>query len=731
MLVNRQTINCAFAFSCKKFALFELADPMRRKIFTQLFLQGAARLDALQVPKRQLCGNLTSIGRMCSNLLFPDICLKGGNRMGRINVLDKFTAEKIAAGEVVERPASVIKELVENAIDAGAKSVTVEIKRGGITYMRVTDNGCGMDSDDAKTAFLRHATSKIKTASDLESIGTLGFRGEALCSIAAVSRTELFTKPIGKNEGTHIVMEGGEEVKNEPAGCPEGTTIVVRDIFYNTPARMKFLKKDAAEAAAVSDVCNKQALSHPNVSVRLIRDGKEVLLTPGDNILKNAVHCVLGREVAAAMTEVDYVKDGVAVRGLTGLNNLSRPNRLMEIFFVNGRCVANKTLYNALAEAYKNELMIGRFPVAVLDIELDAAQVDVNVHPSKTEIKFAFERSVYEALYWAVKNALVKASAPREIYEEEPVKNAYKMIVPPNPPQEQQTIFSSAPKQNKSKFVPYTVQPQPENVRRAPLTVNEIREAVQPYGGKLPVKPVEGSGEAAYAKRAESSYREKAPLPAAEESAAVAAQPEKEDKQENAPAAAAGTIDDFRVIGQLFSTYILIQRGDEFILVDQHAAHERIRYEEIVANGCKADSQLLLMPISVNLTPQERETLAENTDFLEGLGFEVEDFGGSGVIIRSLPADCAYSDGGDLLIETLAVLGGDEKSELTHRRDKAVYTIACRSAIKANCDFSIKEMEAIYRRVLQLEGISTCPHGRPISIKFTKYRIEKMFGRIV
>ena len=731
MLVNRQTINCAFAFSCKKFALFELADPMRRKIFTQLFLQGAARLGALQVPKRQLCGNLTSIGRMCSNLLFPDICLKGGNRMGRINVLDKFTAEKIAAGEVVERPASVIKELVENAIDAGAKSVTVEIKRGGITYMRVTDNGCGMDSDDAKTAFLRHATSKIKTASDLESIGTLGFRGEALCSIAAVSRTELFTKPIGKNEGTHIVMEGGEEVKNEPAGCPEGTTIVVRDIFYNTPARMKFLKKDAAEAAAVSDVCNKQALSHPNVSVRLIRDGKEVLLTPGDNILKNAVHCVLGREVAAAMTEVDYVKDGVAVRGLTGLNNLSRPNRLMEIFFVNGRCVANKTLYNALAEAYKNELMIGRFPVAVLDIELDAAQVDVNVHPSKTEIKFAFERSVYEALYWAVKNALVKASAPREIYEEEPVKNAYKMIVPPNPPQEQQTIFSSAPKQNKSKFVPYTVQPQPENVRRAPLTVNEIREAVQPYGGKLPVKPVEGSGEAAYAKRAESSYREKAPLPAAEESAAVAAQPEKEDKQENAPAAAAGTIDDFRVIGQLFSTYILIQRGDEFILVDQHAAHERIRYEEIVANGCKADSQLLLMPISVNLTPQERETLAENTDFLEGLGFEVEDFGGSGVIIRSLPADCAYSDGGDLLIETLAVLGGDEKSELTHRRDKAVYTIACRSAIKANCDFSIKEMEAIYRRVLQLEGISTCPHGRPISIKFTKYRIEKMFGRIV
>lgn len=658
--------------------------------------------------------------------------------MGRINVLDKFTAEKIAAGEVVERPASVIKELVENAIDAGAKSVTVEIKRGGITYMRVTDNGCGMDSDDAKTAFLRHATSKIKTAGDLESIGTLGFRGEALCSIAAVSRTELFTKPTGESEGTHIVMEGGEEVKNEPAGCPEGTTIVVRDIFYNTPARMKFLKKDAAEAAAVSDVCNKQALSHPNVSVRLIRDGKEVLLTPGDNILKNAVHCVLGRETAAAMTEVDYVKDGIAVRGLTGLNNLSRPNRLMEIFFVNGRCVVNKTLYNALAEAYKNELMIGRFPVAVLNIELDAAQVDVNVHPSKTEIKFAFERSVYEALYWAVKNALVKASAPREIYKGEAVKNAYKMLVPPTAPQKQQTIFSTAAKEKKSKFVPYTVQPQTENVRRAPLTVNEIREAVQPYGGKLPVKPIEGSGDmqpAVHENREEIPRRETEPQ-SAEENAAVIKQPDDNKAAQQLEAAAApeesaDIIDDFSVIGQLFSTYILIQRGDEFILVDQHAAHERIRYEEIKANGCKADSQLLLMPISVNLTPPERETLAENTDFLEGLGFEVEDFGGSGVVIRSLPADCAYGDGGDLLIETLAILGGDEKSELTHRRDKAVYTVACRSAIKANCDFSVKEMEAIYRRVLQLEGISTCPHGRPISIKFTKYRIEKMFGRIV
>ena len=311
--------------------------------------------------------------------------------MGRINVLDKFTAEKIAAGEVVERPASVIKELVENAIDAGATTVTVEIKNGGTSYMRVSDNGCGMDKEDARTAFLRHATSKIKVADDLSSISTLGFRGEALCSIAAVSRTELFTKQRTAEEGTHVVIEGGEEQLFESSGCPDGTTVVVRNLFFNTPARMKFLKKDSTEAAVITDICNKQALSHPHVSLRLIRDGMDVLFSPGDSILKNAVHAVYGKDIANAVTEVDYTKNNIRVSGLTGKNNLSRPNRQMQIFFLNGRYVVNKTLMTAVQEAYKNELMIGRFPVCVLNITIDPSLVDVNVHPGKIEVKFASE----------------------------------------------------------------------------------------------------------------------------------------------------------------------------------------------------------------------------------------------------------------------------------------------------------------------------------------------------
>ena len=632
--------------------------------------------------------------------------------MGRINVLDKFTAEKIAAGEVVERPASVVKELIENPIDAGAKSVTVEIKRGGITYMRVTDSGCGMDSEDAKIAFLRHATSKIKTDKDLEGINTLGFRGEALCSIAAVSRTELFTKQTGEDEGTHILIEGGQEIKAEAAGCPEGTTIVVRDLFYNTPARMKFLKKDASEAAAVADVCNKQALSHPQISVRFIRDGKEILMTPGDNILKNAVHCVLGRDIAQNMTEVSYKKGGITVSGLTGKNNLSRPNRMMEIFFVNGRCVANKTLYNALAEAYKNELMIGRFPAAVLNISLDASLVDVNVHPSKTEIKFASEQEVYEALYWAVKEALQKNAAPREVFAPASEKASYKLpFVQEKPQQTSLGALASQEQKNvkSSKFVPYEVQstPAPEK----PPSVNEIREAVRPYGGKLPVKPVEGT-----------------------EKSGETAAPEVMQTKPHSPETPQSTVvedESFRIIGQLFSTYILVEKNGEFIICDQHAAHERIRYEEIKENGNKAESQILLMPISVTLTPAEKTLLQQNAEFFGGLGFETEDFGGNEIVIRSLPADCPYEEGGDLLIEMLSVMGGDEKGEVSLKRDQAVYRVACRSAVKANNNLSVKELEEIYRRASMLEGISTCPHGRPISIKLTKYQIEKMFGRIV
>lgn len=621
--------------------------------------------------------------------------------MGRINVLDKHTAEKIAAGEVVERPASVIKELVENSIDAGATSVTVEIKNGGITYMRVTDNGVGMDREDARTAFLRHATSKIKSDKDLERILTLGFRGEALCSIAAVSRTELFTKQKQLDEGSRVVIEGGEELVCEAAGCPDGTTIVVKNLFYNTPARMKFLKKDSAEGAQILDCLNKQALSHPNVSVRLIRDGKDALFSPGDNDLKNAVHSVFGRDIANSMTSVDYSKNGVRVTGLTGGNNLSRPNRLMQVFFVNNRFVASKTLYTAVSEAYKNELMVGRFPVCVLNVELDASLVDVNVHPGKTEVKFASDKDVYEGVYWAVKNALNAAASPRAIDISPPLKAAYKM--PLNIKEAEQIKISALPRREAVQFKPYTP-PARKAVKKAP-SLDMVREELKNYEEKLPLRPIEG-----------------AEIEKPEKEAEIEKEifPEKD-----------GSTHDFRIIGQLFSTYILVELDSDFILIDQHAAHERIKYEELKARGGKGESQLLLMPISVNLTPPEKALAIKNEEFLHDMGFELEDFGENSVIIRSLPADCPYTDGSDLLIELLSIIGGNSASEFSHLRDKAVYTVACKAAIKANKALSMKEMEEIYLRASELEGISTCPHGRPISIKLTKNKIEKMFGRIV
>lgn len=654
--------------------------------------------------------------------------------MGRINVLDKFTAEKIAAGEVVERPASVIKELVENAIDAGATTVTVEIKDGGTTYMRVADNGCGMDKEDARTAFLRHATSKIKTDKDLEHISTLGFRGEALCSIAAVSRTELFTKQRTDDEGTHVAFEGGEEIIFESAGCPDGTTIIVKNLFFNTPARMKFLKKDSVEAAAITDVCNKQALSHPDVSIRLIRDGKDVLFSPGDNILKNAVHAVYGKDIAASVTEVDYSKNGIRIYGLTGKNNLSRPNRLMQVFFINGRFVVNKTLMAALSEAYKNELMTGRFPVCVLNVQLDPSLVDVNVHPGKTEVKFANEQSIYEASYWAVKNALCLVASPREVGIGKS-KDSYKM--PVSAIKSEQISFSAPKEEIKaSAFKPYTPKPKAEAPLPKLRDINQIKEEVKSYGGKLPVRNIEGAEGAAAPlspQKSEKLFAEASPK------AEKAAQKEKKSLASEAmdfinsasPQKMPEAECSERIIGQLFETYILAEKNGEFFIMDQHAAHERIRFEEIRRSGYKPDTQMLLMPLSVNLTPAEKVIALENSTLLLTMGFEIEDFGGSSVVLRSLPADCPFEDGEGLFVEILQVLSGGEPGEVSAMLDKAVYTIACRSAIKANYSLSLPELEKLYSQAMALEGITTCPHGRPITVKLTKYQIEKMFGRIV
>ncbi len=656
--------------------------------------------------------------------------------MGKINILSKDAAEKIAAGEVVERPGSVVKELVENAVDAGARSVTVEIRRGGVSYIRVTDDGSGILPDDAERAFMRHATSKIRNADDLEHITTLGFRGEALCSIASVSRTEMVTKTARERLGTKIVLEGGEIIEKGETGCPDGTSITVENLFFNTPARMKFLKKDSAEAALVTEICQRQALSRPDVSLRLIRDGKEIFFTPGNNKLADAVRCLWGRDVAQCMNSVEYKAEAVRVTGLAGNNSLSRPSRALQMFFVNGRTVQNRTLALALADAYKNELMGGRFPAAVLNIELNPALCDVNVHPSKTEVKFADERAVYNAVYWAVRNMLMKASGAgglrpsgesyRLPFSAAPagqltVRQAVKPSeMPPEKPPEKQNGKTA-------KFRQYVTAP-PEIAPKDKNVFGEVtvRTDVEPL---LPKKQIERLKEEHEQKL--KSGEIKAPVIkrvdlfgdlGTKTSEPVPAPTEESAGEQELP---------IRIIGQLFSTYILAEAENELIIIDQHAAHERIRYEELRRGEGKASMQLLLLPQSAALGAREHQAVTENSEFLWDMGFELEDMGGSSVLIRSVPADCSPTEAESLLAELASVLMGEGGGAVMERRDRAMYTLACHSAVRANRELSVEEMERLAADALKLEGISTCPHGRPITVKMTKYNLEKMFKRIV
>ncbi len=639
--------------------------------------------------------------------------------MGKINVLSREAAEKIAAGEVVERPANAIKELVENSIDAGAKSVVVEIRRGGVGYIRVTDDGSGILPEDMERAFMRHATSKIRNIEDLEHVTTLGFRGEALCSIASVSRTELITRTPIADMGVRMVVEGGETQIIEEAGCPGGTTVIVENLFYNTPARMKFLKKDSAEGALAAEVCQRQALSHPGVSLRFIREGKDVFFTPGTGELKDAVRAVWGKDFSANMAPVKYTGGGVTVTGLAGKNNLSRPNRSMQVFFVNGRWVVSRILSMALAEAYKNELMGGRFPVAVLNIELPPALCDVNVHPAKTEIKFADEQSVYLAVYWAVKNMLASVSGAREAQAAFVREGqSFKLAPPPELPRQL--------KVQKSKFSPLTVARERGNVKEPPGGGTGIKTLKTELSPLLPEKQVERLRQEQEEKLRSGEI--KAPIVGRARALEAEETPEPET---GAPSPQQIEPVELRVIGQLFSTYILAEGEGELLLIDQHAAHERLRYEELKQNGGKSAPQLLMMPVSLTLSPKEFEAVNANRQFLTDLGFDFDEAGENAVLIRSVPSDCSGGEGETLFVELAGDLLGDGRGELSERRDRALYTVACKSAIKANKDLSPQEMEILLGRALAMEGISTCPHGRPISVKITKYQIEKMFKRIV
>ena len=629
--------------------------------------------------------------------------------MGKIHVLDKSVSNKIAAGEVVARPASAVKELIENSLDAGAKSITVEIKNGGIGYIRVTDDGTGIEEDDILTAFMPHATSKIREAEDLYAIGTYGFRGEALASIAAVSKTELITKTEDAEMGIKISVEGGEYGESECIGAKRGTAITVRDLFFNTPARFKFLKKDSAETAAVTDVCQKAALSRPDVSFKYTASGKEVFFTPGDGVLLNAIFAVFGKDFAKNMLPLRYENEGVTVEGYVGTAAVARPNRNMQLFYVNGRSVVSRIMSVALSESYKNQLTVGKFPAAVLNVKIENDRVDVNVHPSKTEVKFIDEKEIYDCVYWGCKNTLYEKPYVPSVTASNDRTPDIKIA----PAKEERSFERVAP------VTPVTpVKPEEKQVVR----LTEVK--IPPSFTRIIPDEIKESDK----KTAEQISFAAEPVLKYETKEEEKKEDVKELQQElNIPKEA-----EVRVIGQVFETYILAESDGEMLIVDQHAAHERLNYEELKKKreNSEPESQMLMIPEIVSLSPAEMAIWEENKDFFESIGFETEAMGEKDVMVRCVPTGTEDGNIKDILIEMLDILSDSKHDKRTYLEERAMYSVSCKAAIKANRSLTYEEQRNLITRVLSLEGINTCPHGRPLLIKITKDKIEKEFKRI-
>ena len=629
--------------------------------------------------------------------------------MGRIQVLSKNVSDKIAAGEVVERPASVIKELLENAVDAQATSITVEIKAGGIKYMRVTDNGIGMSKEDAKLSIIRHATSKISTEDDLSRIATLGFRGEALSSIAAVSKLEIYTKTKTEETGTYMVAHNGEIVDIVEAGCPDGTTILVRELFCTVPARMKFLKKDFTEAGYIEDIVARLALSHPEISVKFINNGKEIIFTPGDNQLSSAIYAVYGKDVKNAMVEAEYAEGGVKVHGMCAKASAARANRNMENFFVNGRYIKSAMLAHAVEEAYKNELMVKKFPACVLNIEISPEMVDINIHPTKLEAKFADEKAVYHAVYWAAKNALYKKAYVPQVTEKKPSEVA---ITRPTPQAVKETFKSSPeikrelPKVDFSKVAP--VKPfVPPKTEQAKISFGENTYKIPEEKPEIKVEVKD------------------IPKHVIEEVVAPEIEVKGPEIIREKPV--------FRVCGQVFNTYIIVEKDGKMLMVDQHAAHERLRYEKLLSQYRDRNivTQILLMPEIVKLTANEFATFCEQEQAINELGYIASAYGEREIIVREIPMESEETDIEGTMLEIISMFSANRKNIDDDLAAKMLYRIACRGAIKANKELNNAEMDKLLTDIFMLDNINTCPHGRPITIEFTKDFIEKQFRRIV
>ena len=647
--------------------------------------------------------------------------------MPHIAQLPAHVADLIAAGEVVERPASVVKELVENAIDAGASAVAVEIRSGGMSLIRVTDNGCGIAPEELPTAFLRHATSKLRAEGDLAKIGTLGFRGEALAAIAAVSRLDITTKLSGAREGASLHLEGGVPGQVQPAGAPEGTTVRVSDLFYNTPARLKFMKKDSAESAAVSGLMQHLSLSHPDVSFKFVKDGEEMLHTPGDGKLDSAVYAALGRDFARTLLPVEGCGGDVAVRGFVTRPLSGRGSRSMQIFFVNGRFIKSQLLTAALEEGYRNQLLKGKFPGCVLAVTLPVTAVDVNVHPAKTVVKFADERSVFDALYHTVLDALeadggVLAPAgkspgetvnPRQDFFQSMDAGTYRKQAArggENPPQRGaapgwDTERRSGARLADADKTAFSYQTKPFS------PAGPSGSGTQPVPGRTAARPPEAAGTA--------PVRPFTPaIPAMRPT-----KPEVPEQETIAPKAEAP----WRIAGEVLRTYIICEAEDGTIyLIDKHAAHERINFDRLKAAAAPPAGQVLLKPIAAELSREDAALLLENRELLEQYGFSCEDFGGDTVLVREVPADIDAADAVSALEEFAQDLRtGRDAGE---RREALLRTMACKAAIKAGMHSDEKELQALADRVRSGE-IQYCPHGRPVAVRVTKYELEKLFKR--
>lgn len=645
--------------------------------------------------------------------------------MPKIQQLSPHVADLIAAGEVVERPASAAKELVENAIDAGAHKVTVELRDGGMTFLRVTDDGCGMAAEDVETAFLRHATSKLHEAADLEAIHTLGFRGEALAAISSVSRIDVLTKTADAPFGTSLHLEAGVVTERGEAGCPNGTTMLVRDLFYNTPARMKFMKRDSVEASAVLSTVQRLALAHPEVAVRVLRDGQEQLSTPGDGELLSAIYAVMGRQTAQEMTPVDGSWDKLSVTGFVTRPAATRGTRGSQIFFVNGRHVRSKLMTAALEQAYRNQLLQGRFPACVLHLHLPEHLVDVNVHPAKTEVRFLREQEVFDCVHYGVLGALEQASGrvQMKLKPQNDGNSAFRTMSAAEY-RAAAAALQDGPRPAASRTVLEQIGSLTERCDGAalasPKPVQPVTRPEPPCPAPQPAAPVQQREAPVSAPQPERQTPGKHDEPARPEPKQT------EEPQQELPLPKAP---DYRIIGEALNTYILVEQAGSLLLIDKHAAHERILFEKLRADTEPVMPQLLLTPVLCEPEREEAAVLLENAELLAQYGYEISDYGDGVLAIRQIPTEIAPDDAAQSLTALAAELLTGRHADPTELRDRLLHTIACKAAIKGGWHTDPKEWEAVVHEVLTRNDLKYCPHGRPICLELTASQLERQFKR--